>query len=58
MQDNGIQDFVHQLADLFNFTPIDYGTEAGDAGSTAADSTDLSSLASELTNPVDLGTPF
>jgi hypothetical protein len=63
MQTSGIQGFVHDLANLFGYTPIDYGTDAGTgvgeaAGSTAADSTDLSSLSSELTNPADWASLF
>jgi hypothetical protein len=61
MKASGIQDFFHDLANLFGYTPIDYslGTDAGDAGGTAAtDTTDLSTLWSELMNPADWGSLF
>jgi hypothetical protein len=68
MQTSGIQSFVHEIADLFGYQPLDYGdtfdstpgmTDMGDAGATAATATtDLSNLWTELTNPADWGSLF
>jgi hypothetical protein len=68
MQTSGIQSFVHEIADLFGYQPLDYGdafdstpgmTEMGEVpATTAADTTDLSNLWTELTNPADWGSLF
>jgi hypothetical protein len=69
MQNSGIQSFVHEIADLFGYTPLDYSTATDptiadalgntDAGATGAtDTVDLSNLWTELTNPADWGSLF